>query len=68
LFLEDGIDVDLLFQVRMLHNREKDISQEELDNYDNLDDCLSINHSGRDKRKFFVFNTPGYRTEYHTLP
>ena len=54
LFLEDWIDVELLFKVRQLHNQERGISEDELDTYDSLDDCLSINHSWRDKRKFAV--------------
>ena len=68
LFLEEWIDVELLCQVRMLHQWIKTPSEIELDNYDKLDDCLSINHSGRDKRKFMVMNTPWYRTIYHSLP
>ena len=68
LFLEEWIDVELLCQVRMLHQWIKTPSETELDNYDKLDDCLSINHSGRDKRKFAVMNTPGYETKYHMLP
>lgn len=68
LFLEEWIDVELLCQVRMLHQGIKVPSETELNNYDKLDDCLSINHSGRDKKKFFVMNNPGYRTEYHMLP
>ncbi len=54
LYLEEGIDVELLFKVRQLHNRENDIQDDELETFDRLDDCLSINTSGRDKRKFAV--------------
>ena len=68
LYLEDWIDVELLCRVRQLHQGIKVPSDTELENYDKLDDCLSINHSGRDKKKFFIMNKPGYRTEYHMLP
>ena len=54
LFLEEWIDVELLCQVRMLHQWIKTPSEIELDNYDKLDDCLSINHSGRNRQKFAV--------------
>ena len=54
LFLEDWIDVELLFTVRELHNLQKEISEDELENYDKLSDCMSINHSGRNKQKFAV--------------
>lgn len=54
LFLEEWIDVELLFKVRQLHNAENDIQDDELDTFDRLDDCLSINQSGRDRRKFAV--------------
>ena len=68
LFLEEWIDVELLCQVRMLHQGIKVPSEIELENYDKLNDCLSVNHSGRDKKKFAVMNTPGYETKYHMLP
>jgi len=68
LYLEEWIDVELLCRVRQLHQGIKVPSETELENYDKLDDCLSINHSGRDKRKFVVMNTPGFRTVYHSLP
>jgi len=68
LYLEEWIDVELLCRVRQLHQGIKVPSEIELENYDNLDDCLSINHSGRDKKKFVVMNCPGYRTIYHSLP
>lgn len=68
LYLEDWIDVELLCRVRQLHQGIKVPSETELENYDKLDDCLSINHSWRDKRKFVVMNTPGYETKYHMLP
>ena len=68
LYLEEGIDVELLCRVRQLHQGIKVPSETELENYDKLDDCLSINHSGRDKKKFFVMNNPGYETKYHMLP
>lgn len=54
LYLEDWIDVELLCRVRQLHQGIKVPSETELENYDKLDDCLSINHSGRDKKKFVV--------------
>jgi hypothetical protein len=68
LYLEEWIDVELLCRVRQLHQGIKVPNETELKNYDKLDDCLSINHSGRDKRKFVVMNTPGFRTIYHSLP
>ena len=68
LYLEDWIDVELLCRVRQLHQGIKVPSETELENYDKLDDCLSINHSGRDKKKFVVMNCPGFRTIYHSLP
>lgn len=54
LFLEEWIDVELLCQVRMLHQGIKVPSETELDNYDKLNDCMSINHSWRNKQKFAV--------------
>ena len=68
LYLEEWIDVELLCRVRQLHQGIKVPSETELENYDKLDDCLTINHSGRDKRKFAVMNCPGFRTIYHSLP
>lgn len=68
LYLEEWIDVELLCRVRQLHKWIKVPTETELDNYDKLDDCLSINHSWRDKRKFVIMNTPGYETKYHMLP
>ena len=68
LYLEEWIDVELLCRVRQLHNGIKEPDEVELANFDKLDDCLSINYSGRDKRKFAVMNTPGYETKYHMLP
>ena len=65
LFLEDWIDVDLLFEVRMLHNKENDVTEEELENFDKLDDCLSINHSWRNKQKFAVMWTNEFKCEVH---
>lgn len=54
LYLEDGIDVELLCKVRQLHNGIKEPSQNELNNYSRLDDVLSINPTIRDKKKFAV--------------
>ena len=68
LYLEEWIDVELLCRVRQLHQGIKVPSETELDNYDKLDDCLSINYSGRDKKKHMIMNMPGYETKYHSLP
>ena len=54
LFLEEWIDVELLCQVRQLHQWIDVPGEDELDNFDSLDDCLSINHTWRNKQKFAV--------------
>jgi len=54
LFLEDWIDVELLFTVRQLHNWLKEVDDIELENYERLDDVMSINHTNRNKQKFAV--------------
>lgn len=54
LYLEEGIDVELLFKVRQLHNGITEPDEVELHNFDKLDDVLSINHSWRNKQKFAV--------------
>lgn len=54
LFLEDWIDVELLFTVRQLHNWLKEVNDVELENFDRLDDVMSINHTNRNRQKFAV--------------
>lgn len=54
LYLEEWIDVELLCRVRQLHNGIKEPDEVELANFDKLDDCLSVSHSGRNKQKFAV--------------
>lgn len=54
LYLEEWIDVELLCRVRQLHQWIKVPNETELDNYDKLNDCMSINHSWRNKQKFVV--------------
>lgn len=68
IYLEEWLDAWLLSLVRDMHKKANEVTENMLDNFDKLDDCLSINHSGRDKRKFAVMNTPGYETKYHMLP
>lgn len=68
IYLEEWLDAWLLSLVRDMHKRANEVTEDMLDNFDKLDDCLSINHSNKDKKKFFVMNKPGYRTEYHILP
>lgn len=53
LFLEEWIDLDLLYRVREHHKLET-VNQEYLDNFDILDDVMSINHTNRNKQKFAV--------------
>lgn len=67
LYLEEGLDVDLLYRVREHHNIEE-VPEDVVEKYDDLSDCMTIDNSPRDKRKFFVMNVPWYRTEYHSLP
>lgn len=68
-YLEEGIDAGLREFVRLVHaNAQCDVTQQQIDNFDRLDDVMTINNSNRNKRKFFVMNNPGYRTEYHCLP
>lgn len=68
LYLEEWIDVELLCQVRMLHQGIKEPTQQELENFDKLNDVMTIDNNPRDKKKFFVMNNPGYRTIYHHIP
>lgn len=68
LFLEDWIDVELLSRVKQLHEWIKVPTQQELENFDKLNDVMTIDNNPRDRKKFFVMNKPGYRTEYHMLP
>jgi len=68
-YMEAGIDAGLREFVRLVHaNAQCDVTQEQLDNFDKLDDVMTIDNPKRDKRKFFVFNTPGYRVQYHSIP
>lgn len=68
LFLEDWIDVELLSRVKQLHEWIKVPTQQELENFDKLNDVMTIDNNPRDKKKFFVMNKPGYETKYHMLP
>lgn len=68
-YMEAGIDAWLREFVRLVHaNAQCDVSQKELDEFDRLDNVMTIDNNPRDKRKFVVMNTPGYETKYHSLP
>lgn len=53
IYLEEWLDAWLLALVRAIHNKEQ-VRQMDIDTYDKLDDVMSINTSGRDRRKFAV--------------
>lgn len=54
-YLEEGIDAGLREFVRLVHaNAQCDVTQQQIDNFDRLDDVMTINNSNRDRRKFSV--------------
>lgn len=54
IYLEEWLDAWLLSLVRDMHKRANEVTEDMLDNFDKLDDCLSVSHSGRNKQKFAV--------------
>ena len=67
IYLEEWLDAWLLALVRAIHNNEQ-VRQMDIDTALDTSDAMSVNTSNRDRRKFFVMNTPGFTTKYHMLP
>lgn len=53
LYLEEWLDVDLLYWVREHHKMEQ-IPDKVVDKYDDMSDCMTYSWMERDKKKFFV--------------
>lgn len=53
LYLEEWLDVDLLYWVREHHNMEQ-VPDKVVDKYDDMSDCMTYSWVERDKKKFFV--------------
>lgn len=53
-YMEAGIDAGLREFVRLVHaNAQCDVTQEQLDNFDNMSDVMSINTSPKNKQHFY---------------